>query len=83
MNKTEIWWRNEGYKKLDSILVGANPLMPRRFKKNEIGNVPVSNLILIPEGLDKKYLAQLITEDGIPAIATNEIGNDSEIMIKL
>lgn len=83
MNETEIWWCNEGYKKLDSILVGANPLLPRRFKKNEIGNVPVSNLISIPEGLDAKYLAKLITEDGVPAVAINEIGNDSEIMIKL
>jgi hypothetical protein len=64
------WWKDEGARQLNKILVGAKELCPKRLKG--IGIVPLENLIEVPESVDLKDLAHDIQMEGIPTVYKNE-----------
>lgn len=84
MSFTKEWWISH-VKEVNDVLIGANYLVPKRLVDEGIGNVPLSNLIDVPQDVDFLELADLISHEGIPAIAikTSESKSTNDVFLKL
>lgn len=72
---TLSWWQDTGASQLNKELI--------ELRNKGIGSVPISNLELsTPPLLDKRMLAELITNDGIRAVVYN-YGNDTDVVVKI
>lgn len=63
MNNTAKWWHSTGCSSLNKLL--------NQLKGKQIGSVPLSNLIEIPNQVDDYQLRDLIKNDGVKAIVFN------------
>lgn len=81
---TTKWWNATGFKELNKILIGGEELIPIRLANSKIGNVPLRNLISVPNEIDTMELAQIISSEGIPAVEVSEqIGRQKDVLIKI
>lgn len=85
MSKTQKWWNETGFRKLNEILSGASPDWDIRLIGRNIGNVPLSNLMDVPSYVDFRELTEILQKEGLKAVLWMFNGNehDVDIIIRL
>lgn len=82
---TKNWWFKDGFTQLAKVLCGSSPNWKTVLVDSGIGNVPLSNLIEVPDFVNLDELVEILKQNGLKAIkwVFDKSQNDCDILIKL
>lgn len=85
MSKTRDWWNQKGFSQLNQILVGGSSDWDIPLIGSGIGNVPLTNLIDVPQEVNLSELTEILRKEGLKAIlwSYGKCSNDYEVILNL